>query len=513
QVSLIFADTKANYLNSIEYIQSHRNVKYIIKIKSNQDSLDNIEQPELSEQTILFETLSKFSRNLQNVIYPKVDSNDLAFIFSTSGSTGKAKCVKQSHDSIACIALAAAQNFEIIFTKISLQGEQLTTYSFLPQAHIYGQISDFMFYINGGKIAYPSGSAKSTLLSDINVVKPHMLVITPLILKRIFDNTSAKLNSSLLKRMIFNFAFSFKKATNLALFDFVFSQLRKLLGNRVSILFSGGAPISDKLFNFATFCLGVKLVQGYGLTEGILTLQPFETSKGCNLGAPLNFIDCKLSDVPELGYYATKKHGELCVKGRSVFNGYYNLPEMSKEVFDSDGYFKTGDIVEEIFDNKVKVYKYIDRAKNIFKLSNGEYVVPYEIENVFLKSDIFAQVYIHGDSYKSFCIAIGFIDPIRVKEVISRVNEDFDISNMPELTDLESLDEILHMNKKHLLDHLNSFSKSLARVKVPKNWFFTCYLPSLENGLLTPTMKEKRHLIAQHFSMQINQMINEVENN
>ncbi|MES1905803.1 MAG: hypothetical protein MHPSP_003097, partial [Paramarteilia canceri] len=508
---LIFADSKSHYLDSVKFAETHTNVKYLIKLDFNQDLLDCIEMPKYSENTIEFNKLSKFEGEIKNVEYPKVSKSDLAFIFSTSGSTGAAKGVAQTHDSIACIVIAASHSFEGIAKKLYLEGKQFTSYSFLSLAHIYGQIVDFICYVFGARIAYPSGFVRTTLLSDLNIVKPHLITIVPLVLKRVYDNVQSRLAKNILMRSLFNLALKFKDITGFSLLDIAFKNIRKAVGGELAIIFSGGAPLSEELYKFAKNCLGVTVVQGYGLTEGILSLQNYSVSKGCNIGFKLKFNEYKLVDEEDLGYFVANNQGELCVKGRSVFKGYYKSPELTEAAFDSEGFFKTGDIVEEITDNKNKAFKYLDRLKNIFKLAHGEYVAPEEVETLYLKAGICEQIFVYGDSHRSYCVAIGFINPMRVKELLKLIEPGFDSSTLPGLDELDGLDSLIANYRDKISKLMNKQVVELPSYKRAKNWYFTTYLLTQENELLTPTMKQKRHMIAKHFATQITKMCKETD--
>jgi long-chain acyl-CoA synthetase len=125
-----------------------------------------------------------------------------------------------------------------------------------------------------------------------------------------------------------------------------------------------------------------------------------------HVGGPLTCVKWRLMDVPEMNYLSTDKpypRGELCMKGPAVFSGYYKRPDKTAEAFDADGWFKTGDVAMIYPNGSVKI---IDRSKNIFKLSQGEYIAPEKIENIFGLSPWIAQTLIYGDSLRSCCVAI-----------------------------------------------------------------------------------------------------------
>jgi long-chain acyl-CoA synthetase len=118
----------------------------------------------------------------------------------------------------------------------------------------------------------------------------------------------------------------------------------------------------------------------------------------------------RLKDIPEMSYFHTDENprGELCVKGTSIFKSYYKAPEKNKEAFDEEGWLRTGDVGMIYPNGSIKI---IDRAKNIFKLSQGEYIAPEKLEGVYIQSPFIQQIFVYGDSLQNFVIAIIVVDP------------------------------------------------------------------------------------------------------
>jgi len=187
-----------------------------------------------------------------------------------------------------------------------------------------------------------------------------------------------------------------------------------------------------------------------------------------------------------MGYHATDKpypRGELCMQGNTVFAGYYKRPDITKDAFE-DGWFKTGDVCQVYPNGSVKI---IDRSKNIFKLSQGEYIAPEKIENIFALSPFVAQNMVYGDSLKNCVVAIIVPDMAKLKQWAADNGKDVD--------KLEVAAQHADF-KKLLMDDLERLGKEkkLSSLEKPKDVYITIEPFSIENNILTPTFKLKRNI-------------------
>ena len=170
---------------------------------------------------------------------------------------------------------------------------------------------------------------------------------------------------------------------------------------------TGSAPISMDVLNFLKVAFCCPILEGYGQTESTAAscvTMPDDPIAG-HVGGPLPCMKIRLRDIPEMGYLSNdtpNPRGEICFKGPAVFKGYFQNPEKNKEAI-IDGWLQTGDVGVILPNGAVKI---IDRAKNIFKLSQGEYIAPEKLENVYIQSPYIAQLHVHGDSLQSFLVAI-----------------------------------------------------------------------------------------------------------
>ena len=155
----------------------------------------------------------------------------------------------------------------------------------------------------------------------------------------------------------------------------------------------------------------------YGQTEtngpATATLQG-DVSNG-HVGGVINTCKIRLRDVIEMGYLHTDNppRGEILVKSSHNFRGYFKNPEKTKEAFDEDGWVCTGDVGIIFPNGAVKV---VDRAKNIFKLAQGEYIAPEKLENIYVQCSLIAQIFVYGDSLQSFLLSVVVVDPDVLKK-------------------------------------------------------------------------------------------------
>jgi len=195
----------------------------------------------------------------------------------------------------------------------------------------------------------------------------------------------------------------------------VFKKIQKKFGGRVRLLISGSAPLSKDTISFLKMCFSCPFSEGYGLTETLFTSQTWpEDKKAGIVGGTTYCVNLMLQDVPDMKYFVnpqshkekvdyTRPRGEICYKGPSIFNGYFREPEKTQECFDGNGWFHTGDVGELQENNALKI---IDRKKNIFKLSQGEYIAPDKLENAYVLIELIMQIFVYGDSLHPHLVAI-----------------------------------------------------------------------------------------------------------
>lgn len=184
-------------------------------------------------------------------------------------------------------------------------------------------------------------------------------------------------------------------------------------------MITGSAPIAADVLDFLKVCFCCPIVEGYGMTEtsaGSFTTLHTDAISG-HVGGPHANVKIRLKDIPEMGYgaHTNPPTGECVFWGPSIMTGYYKNPEKTAEAFEGppeNGWLKSGDVVRVFPNGSIKI---IDRAKNIFKLSQGEYVAPEKVENILVQSPWLGQVWLHGDSLNNHCLLFAVVDDIKFK--------------------------------------------------------------------------------------------------
>jgi len=510
EVSILVVDTKEKLESVKKFKTEMPHIKYIIKVPSNVDMSKSTDVPEDDAETIPYDKLLEIeSSEVESTEFAKPSPDDLAFILSTSGSTGVPKGVLVTHTNIVCVIYEFLDRYSHIRQEFESKKTQVSTLSILPLAHVFGQLPCLAMFLWGGKVAYPSGDLRVYLSSDLQTVKPIILIAVPLILSRTRQKTAATISKlDPFKRNIFNVALSLQKAGIGLLGSIAFKEIKKNFGGELKLMLLGGAMLAPQLQSWGNATMGCQVIQGYGLTEGIVCVQKSDF-KSSNIGVPFKFIEYKLKDVPEMNYLAKNNQGELLVKGKSITQGYYKNEAANAEAFE-DGYYKTGDIVEIINTKDGDQLVFKDRRKSIFKLQQGEYVAPEEVQNFYLKSGVCSQVFIYGGPLMSFCVGIGFIEKAELIPLAERLISSGKVKTEAPKEALQGLseDSILELINDALISILHDHRPvKMASFAHAKEWYFTTKVPTPQNEMLTPTMKQKRHLIYQTFKTPIEEMI------
>ncbi|NXV26949.1 ACSL1 ligase, partial [Rissa tridactyla] len=422
---------------------------------------------------------------------------DLAVICFTSGTTGNPKGAMITHQNIVSNASAFVKTTEKTF----IPSSDDVLISFLPLAHMFERIVEVSIRLDLRWILHCLLCAGLLYRYSYNVLCYTCCLFR---LFYFFLTIFGQADTSL-KRWMLDFASKRKEAElrsgivrNNSFWDkVIFRKIQASLGGKVRLMVTGAAPVSASVLTFLRTALGCQFYEGYGQTEctaGCSLSLPGDWTAG-HVGAPMPCSIIKLVDVQEMNYLASRGEGEVCVKGPNVFRGYLKDPEKTAEALDKDGWLHTGDIGKWLPNGTLKI---IDRKKHIFKLAQGEYIAPEKIENVYLRCEALAQVFVHGESLQAFLVAIVIPDPETLRNWAKKRGFEGSYEELCKNKDL----------KKHILEDMLRIGKEsgLKSFEQVKDIFIHTEMFSIENGLLTPTLKAKRPELRKYFQSQIDEL-------
>ena len=413
-----------------------------------------------------------------------VQPQQLATLIYTSGTTGEPKGVELTHGNIA-----ANQNLTAVDFGFSAKDSCI---SFLPLSHVTARALDYVMYNAGAQVAYCSQFEK--LPQAMLEVRPTVIVGVPRVFEKIRQAVEQKSAASAVKKRILRWALkvgsrhidtvysgrrpnspAWKLANKL-----VYAKVCAAFGGRVEFFISGGAPLGiDTAKWFAS--AGIALWEGYGLTETspVISLNTPIRHRMGSTGMPLPNVELKLAE-----------DGELLVRGPSIFRGYWQKPAATAECFDSEGWFRTGDIAHLDEDG----FLYItDRKKELLKTSGGKLVAPQPIENKLKNSVLVAQAALVGDRHKFICALIS--PNFGALEGWARANG----------IAVESR-EVLVADPRvvaHYAEIVNEVNSTLASFETLKRFRIVADEWTQESGELTPSMKLKRRVLIAKYAAAI----------
>lgn len=426
----------------------------------------------------------------------------------TSGTTGNPKGVLLDHK-IAISGISACfihfkkpierkddRSYYDFSSNVDNQGRQLRALSYLPLAHIYERMLINWATFTGIAIAFPSKVGTASLFEDLKILQPHYFTGVPRVYSRI--ETAIKAHLSSLNPVSTK---AFEKSMEQPKESWFYSSISQLNHLKAELGFknvhyctSASAPMSPHAIKFLKDALHIGFENSYGLTESFAVMSsddPFGDAYMGNVGPPCVSTEMRLKDVEHMGYSAsndTPPRGELQLRGPQIYLGYYMNDKATKEALAEDGWFSTGDIAT--FDSNGRII-IIDRVKNFFKLSQGEYITPEKVENTYLTSNqLLTQLFVHGDSLKNYLVGVAGIEPESFKKFLKA---NFDI----EVIDNDHLK--LHLDdprvKEKLLKvlNLNAMGKgTLQGFEKLHNLYLDFEPLKVEDEVLTPTFKLKR---------------------
>lgn len=420
------------------------------------------------------------------------NEEDLAAIVYTSGTTGRPKGVMLTHKNVVSNVINTLK------TVSPRPGDVFL--SFLPLSHTFERMAGYYLALGMGCTIVFTRSIQQ-LAEDFRIVRPNVIISVPRIYERIYAKVQNKLaRESKFVRFLFSWAVEvgwrrFCRKYGLPITEESFAFLDPIVwpiierlvsktllnqfGGQLRIAISGGAALNSKVAK--AFCgLGLPIIQGYGMTESspIIAGNSLSYNHPSTVGKPLPQTQVRLGE-----------DNEIQVSSPSVMKGYWNRPQATREAFTEDGWLKTGDVGE--FDSE-GFLRIVGRIKEIIVTSTGEKVPPADLELAIEIDPLFEQAYVIGEN-RPFISTIVVLN----KEEWRKLAETLDLDP----NDPESL--MATVTRNAILKRIKSAVKDFPQYALPRNVHMTLEPWTIENGLLTPTLKLKRKVLAEKFAPQI----------
>jgi long-chain acyl-CoA synthetase len=474
EASIVFVSTRKQY-EKIASIQHQTNVSRIVIMDEAPDLTDVVPM-----QSFLRNSRPGADAELEE-LGRSVEPHDLATLIYTSGTTGVPKGVMLTHGNLAANLSVSLDMFDV--------GKDDLCVSFLPLSHVTARHLDYAMMHRGVPIAYcPSIDDLPRTLAEVH---PTVFVAVPRVYEKIYNAVEHKTQGA--KRKLLNWAMSLGQTHREAILrgetptslswrlanKLVFSKVRHGMGGRPRIFVSGGAPLGREIATWFAD-IGIRIHEGYGLTETspvIALNNPINHRLG-TVGKPLSNVEVKIA-----------ADGELLVRGPSVFQGYWKMPEETAAAFEDD-WFKTGDIATLDADGYLSI---TDRKKDLIKTSGGKFIAPQPIENS-LKANLFVgEAALLGDKRRFPAVLIVPNFPILEEWAHSHGVKFATHRQLVKSVQVQSLYE-------GIVEELN---QNLAQFEKLKRVLVIHAELSIEDGTLTPSMKLRRRHLEERYKKEI----------
>ncbi len=446
--TLIFVSNQ-NQFNKIKKFINN-NVKKII-------SFEKIDIDSLSIQEILVEEIN------EKIVNKDLKRNMPACIIYTSGTSGNPKGVVLSHGGILSNCEGAVELLETLTTK-----KDPVFLTWLPLSHSYEHTVQFIQIIVGAKVFYAESLEK--LISNMGVAKPTIMTAVPRFYQNLFTKLSTNFaKQSGLKKKLINQTLNLgkkiikkeelnlsEKILNFFCEKLVRKKIRNQFGGNLQAFVSGGGALDQDIGVFLN-AVGLPTLQGYGLTEAspVVSCNLPHSIKVESVGPPFRTNQVKIAE-----------DGEILIKGENVMLGYWNLKEETKKVI-KDGWLHTGDIGELDSNNYLKI---TDRKKDIIVNLGGDNISPSKVENILCLNENIKQSFVYGDK-KNYLVALI----VSEKEI----------------------------NKEKIKLIIENINKTLTLIEKIKKFVLIHEEFTIENRMLTPTLKLKRKEIIKNYKQQL----------
>ena len=488
---MIFVSGRKLYKHADEAIRRVETIKHIIFFDAD-DTPDDVTNAVTLDQVIARgQDLSQDSGVFDQII-SEVVADDLATIIYTSGTTGEPKGVMLTHSNFVSNVVSISKGLPITRNDRSL--------AVLPLSHIFERTVFYVLCSNGVSISYCASFDQ--LASHLHEVKPTIMTAVPRLFEQVYHKIVKKGRAAGgWKSRLFEWSldvgqqyWAYKDkhervpaslAAKHALANrLVFSKWRDGVGGKLRFFVSGGAPLSKKL-SYAFWAAGMAILQGYGMTEAcIVAANRPEDNKIGSIGKPFADIEMRISE----------KDGEILIRGANVMQGYYHQPEETARALDAEGFYHTGDV--GYVDREGHFY-ITDRLKDLFKLSNGKYVAPLQVESLLKQSPLVSQAVVVGSGRKQVG-ALIVPDWDALKDAMKEQGVSTEGSR-EELTANPHFVKRVQNDAVELTRELSDYERVKRVYLLPREF-------SIDKGEMTPTLKIKRSVIDEKYQEAIDEI-------
>ena len=421
----------------------------------------------------------------------RVREEDLLTLIYTSGTTGNPKGVMLTHRNLMSNILASQDTVQLYDADILL--------SYLPMCHSYERMSGYYLAFSVGASVYMAESIES-VAENLREVRPTIMTSVP----RLFERIKTRVETAVekeggAKATIFRWATTVGRRyvdavekggagpilkLQHALADkLVFSKIRERTGGRLRFFVSGGAALSVDVGKFFTMA-GIHILEGYGLTETspVLSINRLNDELIGTVGQPLHNVEIRIA-----------ADGEILARGPNIMKGYWRDQVATDEVLTPDGWFHTGDIGEFTHDGRLRI---TDRKKHLLVSSGGKNIAPQPIEQLLTQSPLIDQALLIGND-REFCTALIVPEEEAVKAWAAKQGYAY-----------ASLSEAVASSELHqaIMNDVNRLQRDLSKYERVRRISLLPAAFTVDNGMMTPTLKIKRKAVEKEYASQIDTM-------
>jgi len=486
---MLFISGKKLFKHAAEAIKSVENLEKIVFFDSGDESSADSRAITLAS---ILATGDKTDTGEFDALIDAVKPDDLATIIYTSGTTGEPKGVMLTNENFVSNVIAISKGLPIKSSDRSL--------AVLPLSHIFERTVFYVLCSNGVSINYcPSFDQ---LASHLQEVKPTIMTAVPRLFEQVYHKIVKKGRSAGgWKTSLFEWSLVVgqdyweKKDKNESVpaalaakhaiaNRLVFSKWRDGVGGKLRFFVSGGAPLSKKL-SYAFWAAGIPILQGYGMTEAcIVSANRPDDNKVGSIGTPFDRIEMRIEE----------SNGEILIRGKNVMLSYYNNPAETAQALDKEGFYHTGDVGYADIDGHFYV---TDRLKDLFKLSNGKYVAPLQVESLLKQSPLISQAVVVGSGRKQVG-ALIVPDWEALKDAMKDGGGGVD-SSREEMSRNPKFVKRVQQDAIELTRELSDYERVKRVYVLPREF-------SIDKGEMTPTLKIKRSVIDEKYQEAIDEI-------